>query len=364
MMQPGITHTISFTTPKQAALLAVAAMVFSLSLPASAQQAPARPAAKAAPAANVQAELDALIKAAKAEGEIVYYVAATENVAKRVTAAFSEKYGIKAPYVRLSSAALGQRYATEAESGNIAAELAFFAGNVAGFANDAIKKGWVQSISEAGIPALKSGEFPARFNKGPVAIVQIAPWGIGYRTDKLSGGDIPRDWPDLLQPRFKGQIVLANPSSSDAYVDLWATVLERHGEAFFTKLREQAPRQSGDGVQSLQAMAAGEGIAHPPTVPGQVQGLKDKGAPVDMTTPAYTTGVEMQVMLTAVAKSKHPNAARLLAHYVLSREGNKVFNDDPGGITMYDTAGLPKEYQNTKPENLARKATIIKLLGF
>ena len=70
-----------------------------------------------------------------------------------------------------------------------------------------------------------------------------------------------------------------------------------------------------------------------------------------------------EVVLTARARAKHPNAARLMANYVMSPEGNKVFNDDPGGVTIYDTRGLPADYQAPKPGAITRKDLIIKLLG-
>jgi hypothetical protein len=60
-------------------------------------------------AANVQAELDALVNAAKAEREVVFYTTPTENVAKRVAEAFTSKYGIKASFIRFSSGPLYQR---------------------------------------------------------------------------------------------------------------------------------------------------------------------------------------------------------------------------------------------------------------
>ncbi len=83
-------------------------------------QAAAKPAAPNPQAA--QAALDALIKAAKAEGELTYYSAQTENVPRRVSAAFQAKYGINAKFVRFNSVLLQQRYAGDAEAGNIAAD--------------------------------------------------------------------------------------------------------------------------------------------------------------------------------------------------------------------------------------------------
>src|SRR5688572_6506536 len=53
-----------------------------------AQASSARPSA-----ATAQAELDALIKAAKAEGEVTFYIALVESVGKRAADGFFAKYG-------------------------------------------------------------------------------------------------------------------------------------------------------------------------------------------------------------------------------------------------------------------------------
>lgn len=85
-----------------------------------AQAGAARPAAAA-----VQADLEALIKGARAEGEVTFYIALVESVGKRAADGFSAKYGVRAQFVRLVSAVMAQRYMAEAEAGNIAADLLF-----------------------------------------------------------------------------------------------------------------------------------------------------------------------------------------------------------------------------------------------
>lgn len=68
-------------------------------------------------------DLDALIKAAKAEGEVTFYTSLVESDAKRVVETFSAIYGIRVSYIRLASGAVTQRYASEASAGTFAAEV-------------------------------------------------------------------------------------------------------------------------------------------------------------------------------------------------------------------------------------------------
>jgi len=140
-------------------------------------------------------ELETLIAVAQKEGEVTFYLGQTENVAKRIGGAFTAKYGIKTQYIRLGGAQLVQRYLSEADSGNMGADLLFTSGDAISIAENGIRKGWIESISKADIPVVKNGEFPASFNKGNTAIVQISPWLILYNTEKLQAAETPKDWP-------------------------------------------------------------------------------------------------------------------------------------------------------------------------
>src|SRR5258706_693266 len=153
-------------------------------------------------ARSAQADLDALVKAAKAEGELTYYSNITDNIGARISQQFKAKYGITAVYARFIGDAGLQRFGNEAEVGTFAADaLLNFGSATSKFAEEGIRKGWIESVSAAGLPVLRSGEFPSRLIRGPLALVQIAPWLIVYNTDKLKGADVPKDWTDLLNPK-------------------------------------------------------------------------------------------------------------------------------------------------------------------
>jgi iron(III) transport system substrate-binding protein len=308
-------------------------------------------------------ELDALVKAAQAEGEVFFYSGVPEPALKRAAEAFTAKYGIKARFIRLPGNQVPVRYAVEAEAGNFAADLVLQAGDAVRYTEEGIKKGWFEPITAANLPAMKSGEFPAKLVTGPTAVVQIIPWLIAYNTERIKGADIPKDFKDLANPKYKGKIILADPTSSDAFFVFWNTLLDAYGESYFNGLRAQNIRWQSSGVPSIQALAAGEGDIHFPAIPQQITMTAGKGAPISGVKPEINTGIETHAILTARAKAKHPNAARLLVNYLMTHEGNKVFNDDPGGFSIYDTSALPKGYVAPTPPTKARIEQITKLLG-
>lgn len=337
-------------------LIAAAAVGLAAVLPAHAQQA-ARMSAAAA-----QAELEALIKAAKAEGEVTFYISLSENVGARAREGFQAKYGIKTQFLRLVTAQVVQRYMAESESGNTPASVVMSAGSPAAYMS-VIAKGWVDPISKAALPVITSGEFPSKFTDGNTAIVQVAPWTIAYNTDKVKGADIPKDWSDLLNPKWKGEVLVADTSVGTVYAEFWIFIQDKYGEDFFKKINPNFRRYPG-GVPAIQALAAGEGSFQVPVPIALAQGPKEKGAPLSWVVPELNTGLETHVIMTARNRAKHPNAARLLANYVLSPEGNKVFNNEPGGVTMYDITGLPKQYESPKPGAGARVKEMASKLGY
>lgn len=318
----------------------------------------------ARPASSPQAELETLVKAAKAEGEVFFYSGVTENVAKRTGDAFTAKFGVKASFTRTAGVQTVRRFSTEAEAGTFVADFLVSGGAIEQFAIDAAQKGWVEAVGKAGIPAVAGSEFPARFLADYTAIIQISPWGIGYNTQKIAASEAPRSWPDLLQPRFKGQILVPDPRSAHAYSEFWDVMMEMHGEAFLTGLRNQNMRNYASGVPATNGLAAGEGMLAIPQSGGQMQGVIAKGAPIALVVPEQTTGFEIKLALTHRAKAKHPNAGRLFTHFVMSAEGNRIFNADPGSNSVYDLSGLPKRYQSPKRDAGDRLNKVAPLLGY
>jgi len=319
-----------------------------------------------AQSSNANAQLEALIRAAKAEGDMVAYSSQPQPINTRFAAGFKATYGINISFVRLSSGPLLQRFATEAAAGAVPADILFFPTNGSNvFLEEAKKKGWLAPITASIIPAMASGEYPMKFMREtpafPTPVVSIIPWAFGYNTQKIAAKDAPKDWRDLLDPKYKNQIIRTDPSLSLGQMDPWRMLLARYGEGYFDKLREQNPRTNApEAVAAAQALAAGEGSILLMTTGAVIQAVKDKGAPVQAVTPDLTTGVEMGIYL--VAKPKHPNVARLAIHYALSRAGSKVQSSDPGSVDIYEVAGLPKEYQGPRADTPQMYDTIRRLL--
>lgn len=310
------------------------------------------------------ADDEALVKAAKAEGAVTWYVSVVDEIARRIDTAFKEKYGITVSRLRLPGPTLVQRFSAEAESGKFAADVLVGTIFSTGLANTLIAKGWVEPIGSAGIPALQ-GEYPQEHNEGPGRFLGTSPWQIGVNTQRVKPHEIPKTWNDLLNARWKGRLIAVDPGASpDTYFPFWAMLEKNLGSDFLKALQKQEIRIGASLAPAVQSLAAGEGDLALPVYAAIILPLKAKGAPVDLVTIAGpTTGNAAQIIITKLDKTPHPNAARLFASFLLSKEGNTIFNGEPGQAGPYSMKDLPAGYQPPQAiDNLDHRVALTSLI--
>jgi iron(III) transport system substrate-binding protein len=308
--------------------------------------------------ADAPAALRPLIEKAQQEGELVWYSVPAENIAKAVSDAFAKKYGIKVKFIRLTSSDLAQRFSAEASTGKPAADL--FVGSYTPFIPEALSKGWTIKLADAGIPGYPNG-FPDKYllPEDGTAVVQLQPSGLAVNTQK--GTESIKDWQDILDPKWKGQILLVDPRASAAYTPFWNLIIKEYGEDFLTKLKAQNPIIAAGSAPATQQLAAGEGAIVMPGVQSIITDLKSKGAPVSYVQPPASTGPELVPGIAA--KAAHPNAARLFVDYLMSEEGSKVLNATPGSGSPRDTSTLPARYAFNRDLTGTKADRIYELLG-
>ena len=306
--------------------------------------------------------LKQLITDAKSEGEVVVYAHQDETVLQAVAEGFQKKYGISVEYSRMVSGDIIQRYSAEADAGSIVADVTMQTSSA--FVRDAIKKGWMMPLRDADIPGFPQ-DWPEKFvlNDDGSAIVGLAPFGIAYNTDLVSKEDAPKTWEDLLDPKWKGEILLSDPTSGPSYAGLFDALLQKYGPDLLTGIGDSVLRTNASMVPNLEALGAGEAALGVPSLPTLVDTAKKSGAPIEFVRMEFATGTDSAVGFTA--HGPHFNAARLFVHYVLSEEGQRLLNGQPGAASPLTEVGLPAEYQRPRPESLnpARQAEMWDLMG-
>ncbi|MHA6667874.1 ABC transporter substrate-binding protein [Homoserinimonas sp. A447] len=279
---------------------------------------------------NDDPALQELIDAAKAEGTLTLYGIPDERVLRALGSAFTEKYGIAVNTLRLVSSDLSQRYSSEASAGAIVADAILLTHSP--FFADALDKGWLTSLTDAEIPGFPA-DFPSEYieNDGATAIVSMVPTQLVYNTDNVTTE--PTSWEEYAKPKYEGKLLFAEPASSPANLAFWSLMLDTYGEDFLSGIADNKPTWMNSAVNTTQGVAAGEGDLAHPGVLAIVETLKASGAPVEAALLGPTTGPEIALGLSA--DSPHPNAAKLFAHYVLTKEGSDVLSEESGASSPY-----------------------------
>jgi iron(III) transport system substrate-binding protein len=150
--------------------------------------------------------------------------------------------------------------------------------------------------------------------------------GIGYNTSKVKEADAPKNWTDLLDPRWNNNIALGHPGFS-GYVGTWAlTLRNQYGWEFFEKLAKNNPRVGRSINDTITMLNAGESaVAGSGPAATLLESVK-KGNPLAMIYP--TDGSVLIIAPSSIMKGcKHPNAARLFMEFLLSTGASQIWVD-------------------------------------
>lgn len=305
--------------------------------------------------------IDAVCRSAVSDPTLTWYSSQEETRNQAAIVAFHKQYpAVKVESLRLVTGRLAARYAAERSAGVNNAGLITLGDPI--FIAQGQKSGWFVDFAQSDMPALAKLD-PRWFVHG-AATSTISMLGIAYNKD-LVGKDAPKTWTDLLDPKWKGRLLLGDPRSVPSYMALARIWREKYGDDFLTKLAAQKPTWVPSVVPVTQQLAAGEVPIVAPNVLSVVTPLKTEGAPIDLVVPDTTTGNEFVVLISKGTAS--PNAAWCLYNFLFTPEGQAAFTGPVSASTMGangDVPGLPVNYIDPRiPELGPVEPTLLKLLG-
>lgn len=156
---------------------------------------------------------------------LTVYVGLLEEHGAAVCQAFEKATGIKTQYVRMSG---GEIYARiKAERQNPQASVWYGGGSLTFIeaANDGLLENYISPNAAIIDPKFKdpSGAWTGIYS-GYLGFYADGDWL------KKNNVALPTSWDDLLNPKFKGEIVMAHPGSSSTSYNLLTTILQIYGE--------------------------------------------------------------------------------------------------------------------------------------
>ena len=253
--------------------------------------------------------------AAKREGTLNLYTSMQVTDSRPLAEAFEKKHGIRVNIWRASGEKVAQRILTEARGGRFEVDVVETDGAQMEILH---REG---RLAKLDVPSARDIPAAIRPAHGDYVPTRLSLYVFAYNTQRVKPAEIPGSYEDLLSPRWAGRFAVES-----ADVAWFAAVARAMGEGrgleFFRKLAAQRPSLRSGHTLMAELVAAGEIDA---AVDAHVQGvarLKDKGAPIDWRPlqPAFGQPSSVGVAVRA----PHPNAARLFADFILSREGQEV----------------------------------------
>ena len=291
-----------------------------------------------APGADA-AEPPGLIEGARKEGSLMIYSLLAVPDHSRIVNRFKEKY----PFIEVSlirpgaSERITTRVVTEARTGQHLVDVIGVS-----------RLNMLYLIQRALVMSYDSPErqyFDPRFKdkKNYWTAFYVNPEVMSYNTRLVPPATVPKNYQDLLDSRWKGNLVLEQTA-----VEWFAALMQHWGEdkglLYMRRLAGQNLKILNGNTLITQLIAAGE---HPAAVAlngPRVELTKRRGAPIDWV--ARDPTVVDIVTLGIAAHAPHPNAAKLYLNFVLSREVQEGLLEDqfvkPSGRTDVKSAFMAK----------------------
>jgi iron(III) transport system substrate-binding protein len=259
------------------------------------------------------------LAAAKREGKVVLYTSAPVAAAQKVANAFQQKYGITVELFRSGGTQVLRRFMMEQQAGNASADV-LVSSNPAAVINLASKGAFVP-FKPDGFDKVPAGlnDPDGRYVAQRVSIISI--YG---RTDLVPASDMPKTWDDLLSPRFKGKLVMTNPSFTSLQLSVVAMMVKQRGWDFYERLNRNDVVVVQGNEQALNLVKTGERPIAAGADSQYANAARIAGHKITNVFPNDGT-FAIPATTSIVQGSNSPHAAKLLAEYTLSLEAQKLW---------------------------------------
>jgi iron(III) transport system substrate-binding protein len=277
-------------------------------------------------------EIQKIYEAAKEEGEVAYWTESDPDEVKIVIQKFEEKFpGIKVKHFEINAPQMTERVILESKAKRTSWDVFEMSVVYALPLYDRKMIEKVDWINMFGLPssALALDDFGVVTHHLAFAII--------YNTDLVTQDQAPKTWEDLLDPKWKGKIVIeVRAQIFSALAMAWG---EEKVDSYVQKLKAQNPLLIKGGTTVLQTVGAGERPIGIGTYISKVPFWRKKGVPTEW---AKLGPVCADTYLVFVPNNPmHPNAAKLFTSFYGTQEGQKALEE-----ACYKSSILPDSGTN------------------
>jgi iron(III) transport system substrate-binding protein len=280
-----------------------------------------------------------LYEAAKKEKQFTVYTAhyPTEIIAN-ICIGFEKRYpGIKCNFVRTTAQVAFQRFNQDLQA-NLAVASVFSSTDVSHYP-DLKGRGVLMQYTPHNLSNMVDDLKQYNDKDNFYWVTSAGLVLITYNTALVSEKDAPKNWTDLLDPKWKDKVSIGHPAFS-GYVGTWVVLMQKlYGWDYFEKLEKNKPqigRSINDTVTMLNAKE--RWVAAGPDATTLLS--KDKGNPLGVIYP--TDGSLLMISPTGIPKNAPaPNCAKLFVEYLLDKEAAEIQVKDRSQVVIKGVRPLP-----------------------
>jgi iron(III) transport system substrate-binding protein len=258
-----------------------------------------------------------IIEAAKKEGELGWWSTIAQDQSQKIVDEFMKLYPfIKASYWRSGSVGIHNKVLIEARAGRTSWDVV--SQTTPEFINELQQK---KVIAPYNSPERRHFSNDFKDKDGYWTGTYALPTGLGFNTQQVKRDEVPKNYQELLNPKWKGRKISVDDESYEFLVGLIQGWGRSAAIDYFKKLAAQDPMVGRGNSQRTQLLAAGEfplAISYTHTV----EWSKSQGNAVDWVNLEPVVIKFDGIMLGA--KAAHPNAAKLFIDFILSPQGQSL----------------------------------------
>ncbi|HEY7164913.1 MAG TPA: extracellular solute-binding protein [Candidatus Binatia bacterium] len=273
--------------------------------------------AVSSPAADAQ---DArLIDIAKKEGgKITAYGSLESNTVEPIIEAFNRKTGLTVEYWRASATKVMDRALAELRAGKPVFDVMVNnSGAIYVMKKEAVFAKYISPAASA---------FPKQVidpDLGPV--YRNTPIGIIYNKAEIKPADAPKSLEDLLLPKYKGKLVMPDPTQHTTTIQWLGSLYKIMGKEKSEKFVRELGATKPFLVESFSPSAERASTGETPIAISLVRYVvtySDKGAPVDWVRLGKMLSIGQYLALSN--KAPHPNGGKAFIDFFLGDESMRI----------------------------------------
>lgn len=288
---------------------------------------------------HAEAEDDGdILKAAKAEGSVMFYSNFTQADNETAANLFNKKYGINVSIFRGETYDLLTRYDLEVKSGRVAVDVLALADVFA--SADLQKKGRLMKYRP---PSTLEEGFDHRFAGDYFQHAGLTIWPSAWNSDLVTGANLPTDFSDFLKPFWRDRLAIQDAEIDPVGTQYYYILRKVLGVEFCRRLAAQRCHLLHPNNVIAEHIISGEMLGAPLLISNVARQMTDKGAPLGVG--FMKTGTPVLARTVQIAKAApQPNAAKLFVNFLLSQEGQTEFQQEARSLsprTDVKIEGLP-----------------------